>query len=212
MTQNNTMPVRNTAVAATIPTFEEVYAMDYVQESLRALVMANSRKYPMMAAYEDDIKQEMLIFLAQALPKFDPQKSQIKTFCRKMLVCGLSHARRYYFSDTQVHLSQAVQIEKLMECQQEEMDMSVSTEIRNATEAYSVNPFENAAFKEEFYRLFNQLSAKDKKIAEAVMDGQTFKDIWTSGMCSHRYLYSHALPTMKKLFSIFFQNSSKKRY
>ena len=110
MTQNKTMSVRNTAVAATIPTFEEVYAMDYVQESIRTLIMENSRKYPMMASYEDDIKQEMLIYLAQSLAKFDPTRASIQTYSRMALLIGLRRARRYYFTETQKVLSQAVQI------------------------------------------------------------------------------------------------------
>ena len=200
MTQKNTMSVRNTAVAATIPTFEEVYAMEYVQESLRALVMANSRKYPMMAPYEDDIKQEMLIFLAQALPKYDPQKSQIKTFCRKMLVCGLSHARRYYFSATQIHLSQAVQIEKLVEAEKENLDRSVSAEVRQATESYSDMPFDIAEKKEAFYAALNALSPEDRKIADAIMRGIPLRELSKHNICNNFYLYEHAIPTMRRIF------------
>ena len=212
MTQNNTMPVRNTAVAATIPTFEEVYAMDYVQESIRTLIMENSRKYPMMASYEDDIKQEMLIYLAQSLAKFDPTRASIQTYSRMALLIGLRRARRYYFTETQKVLSQAVQIEKLTECQQEEKDLSVSTEIRNASETYSVNPFADASFREDFYCIYNQLSHTDKIIADAIMDGISFSKIWSSGICTHRYFYNHALPTLKKKFQVFFQNPAKKRY
>ena len=204
MTQKNTMSVRNSAVAATIPTFEEVYAMEYVQESLRSLAMANSRKYPMMASYEDDIKQEMLIFLAQALPKFNPQKSQIKTFCRKMLVCGLSHARRYYFSDTQIHLSQAVQIEKLVEAEKDSLDMSVSSEIRQATESYSDTPFDVTERKEAFYAALDKLSLEDRKIANAIMSGIPLREFAKRKICSLRYLYNHAIPNMRDVFKSHF--------
>ena len=204
MTQNNTMSVRNTAVAATIPTFEEVYAMEYVQESIRTLVMENSRKYPMMASYEDDIKQEMLIYLAQSLATFNPARASIQTYCRMALLLGLRRARRYYFSETQKVLSQAVQIEKLVEAEKDSLDMSVSSEVRQATETYSDMPFDAAEKKEAFYAALNALSPEDRKIADAIMAGIPLRDFSKRKICSLRHLYNHAIPNMRTVFKTHF--------
>lgn len=204
MTQKNTMSVRNSAVAATIPTFEEVYAMEYVQESIRTLVMENSRKYPMMASYEDDIKQEMLIYLAQSLETFDPTRASIQTYSRMALLIGLRRARRYYFTETQKVLSQAVQIEKLVEAEKDSLDMSVSSEIRQATEAYSDMPFDISENKEAFYAALAELSPEDKKIAEAIMAGIPLRDFSKHKICSLRHLYNHAIPNIRSVFKTHF--------
>ena len=199
MTQNSTISVRNTAVAATIPTFEEVYAMDYVQESIRTLVMENSRKYPMMASYEDDIKQEMLIYLAQSLETFDPTRASIQTYSRMALLIGLRRARRYYFTETQKVLSQAVQIEKLVDAEKDSLDMSVSSEIRQATESYSDTPFDVAERKEAFYAALDKLSPEDRKIANAIMNGIPLREFSKRNICNNFYLYEHAIPTIKRV-------------
>ena len=198
------MSVRNTAVAATIPTFEEVYAMDYVQESIRTLVMENSRKYPMMASYEDDIKQEMLIYLAQSLETFDPTRASIQTYSRMALLIGLRRARRYYFTETQKVLSQAVQIEKLVEAEKDSLDMSVSSEIRQATESYSDTPFDVTERKEAFYAALDKLSLEDRKIANAIMSGIPLREFAKRKICSLRYLYNHAIPNMRDVFKSHF--------
>ncbi len=74
MTQNNTQSVRNeaesTATTCRIPTFDEVYEMPYVQESIRALIDFNAKRFPVLASYKDDIQQEMLLALNDALPKY----------------------------------------------------------------------------------------------------------------------------------------------
>ena len=85
MTQSNTQSVRNKAESAVksprIPTFEEVYAMPYVQESIDYILNTNLRKYPMLASYADDIRQDILIALNAALPKYDG-RAGLNTFCR----------------------------------------------------------------------------------------------------------------------------------
>ena len=70
MTQIEKTSVRNAESVSSInnaPTFEEVIAIPYVRESLRSLVVGNSRLFPFMASYEDDISQEMLMRLRMLL-------------------------------------------------------------------------------------------------------------------------------------------------
>ena len=75
MTQSNTQSVRNDAETATaetrIPTFEEVYEMPYVQESIRTLIAVTVHKFPILSSYQDDIRQEILLHLYNDLPRYN---------------------------------------------------------------------------------------------------------------------------------------------
>ncbi len=203
MTQKNNQSVRNAESAKNInniPAYEEVIAIPYVQESLRTLAVENSRLFPAMAPYEEDIVQEMSIFLARRLETFDPGKSDIKTFCRMVLEAGLMRARRRYATKTQHVISRAIQIETLVETENEALVMDVSAGVRSKTDAYSDDPFFSLEKKEAFKAALASLSPKDQKIAQAIMDGVPIVEICNSEYCCRRYFYHHALPNMRRAF------------
>ena len=203
MTQIKKQSVRNAEAVETttfIPTYEEIIAIPYVQESLRSLAIENSRLFPMMAPYEEDISQEMSILLAQRLEAYDPLKSDIKTFCRMLLETGLMRARRRYATKTQQVISQAIQIETLVETENEALVMDVSSGVRSKTDAYSDDPFFSLEKKEAFKAALASLSPKDQKIAQAIMDGVPIVEICNSEYCCRRYFYRHALPNMRRAF------------
>jgi len=104
MTQNNTQSVRNEAETATtaaatcrIPTFEEVYEMPYVQESIRSLIALAVHKTPILYSFQDDLRQEILLHLYEDLPRYNG-RSDIKTFARLSIETGLKMAKRKLFS------------------------------------------------------------------------------------------------------------------
>ena len=72
MTKNHKKTVRKEAESAIksirIPTFDEVYTMPHVQESIRSLIDLNIHQFPVLASYADDIRQELLIAVNKALP------------------------------------------------------------------------------------------------------------------------------------------------
>ena len=202
MTQNSNQSVRNAEAAETIshvPTFEEVYAMPYIQESLRSLLMSNSMNYPSLASYEDDIRQEMLIFLAKSLVKFDPAKSEITTFCRMKLETGLIRARRYYRTDSQRAISQAVPLDKLVNAEKQ-ADSGVSSAIRMKTEFYSESPFEKQAWNDAFQDVVDSLSDDDRVVCEAIMEGCLPREMFAMGICGRSSLYERILPSIKEAF------------
>ena len=97
MKHENATSVDNAKIAATIRhtlTFEEVYAMTYVRESIECLLDQNLRQYPVLNGYKDDLRQEILIRLNNELPVFDPEKSSFNTFSAEccMLRCTM-HAK-----------------------------------------------------------------------------------------------------------------------
>ena len=102
MTQSNTQSVRNEAESANavtrIPTFEEVYAMPYVQESIKSVITVAIHSYPILASYHDDILQDILIHLNEDLPNFDKHRSGIKTYVRLSIETGLKMAFRRYLT------------------------------------------------------------------------------------------------------------------
>jgi len=201
MTQKNNQSVRNAEAAENsnhIPTFDEVYAMPYVRESIRSLLMTNSMLFPHLASYEDDLRQDMLIFLAASLEHYNPVKSDIKTFCRMKLETGLIRARRQYRSESQKAISYAIPLDKLVDAEQEEY-RSVSTGIRRKTEFFAESPFEKEALDEDLQDVLNSLCQQDRKICESLLDGMPLTQIHESHICSKRYLFKHALPRIRKI-------------
>ena len=84
--------------------FEEVYANAYVRESVETLVATTARQYPMLANYQDDIRQELWLAINKHLPKFSPDKSTLNTFCRMVLETALKEIRRECVSYTPMEM------------------------------------------------------------------------------------------------------------
>jgi DNA-directed RNA polymerase specialized sigma24 family protein len=82
--------------------FEEVYANAYVRESVETLVTTTARQYPMLTNYQDDIRQELWLAINKSLPQFNPDKSNLNTFCRIVLETALKEIRRGYFSQRSI--------------------------------------------------------------------------------------------------------------
>ncbi len=201
MTQIEKQSVRNAEAAENtnrIPTFEEVYAMPYIQESIRSLLMKNSMLFPYLASYEDDLRQEMLIYLASSLVRYDFAKSDIKTFCRMKLETGLIRARRIYRSESSKAISSAVQLDALIKGEDEETGVSGS--VRRRTECYSESPFEKESWDEDFQDAYNSLSRQDQVICDAIMDGRPPREMIKMGLCTRSSLYERALPAIRKAF------------
>ena len=199
MTKNTNLSVRNTAESATIPAFEEVYAMEYVQESIHILIKENSCKYPMLASYEDDIKQEMLIHLANSLEKFDQNRASIQTYCRMILLTGLRKARKNYLSKSWNILYNAMQIEDVIYAENSANDTKMSLELSRSSQIFSVNPAYISEKKEAFALALAKLSEKDREISRAIMSGLPLREISKRKICNNYYLYEHAIPAIRKV-------------
>ena len=114
MKHENATSADNAQVAATIRhtlTFEEVYAMTYVRESIECLLDQNLRQYPVLNGYKDDLRQEILIRLNDELPVFDPEKSSFNTFFRRVLHAAMYDARKVYFRNQNLTLRFAAELE-----------------------------------------------------------------------------------------------------
>jgi len=178
MTQNNNQSVRSEAEAALntnrIPTFEEVYAMPYVQESIQAILEQNIRQYPLLATYQDDLRQEMLISLNDALSKYDG-RSGIETFCRTCLDNAMKMARRQYFQKRNLYLSYAKSVNDF-----ENLDDDKNEENIGDIRAYASlcrNSVEDEIREQDFMAIINALPPQLKSIALRLLNGDSIRHI-----------------------------------
>ena len=170
--------VRTNAEAAncTIPTFDEVYADPYVQDCLRFLIQDNSIRYPGLASYSDDIRQEMLLYLLKHLHAYNPQKAGIKTFCRHVLESGLRMARRRYLADAYDGIAQATPLHEMPDG---EPYRSIDLAINSPTLPLDVSEERNAILA-----AIKKLSPGDQIVANAIMDGLSTREIIRRRLCS----------------------------
>ena len=81
MTQKQILSVQNTETAIPIhhiPTFDEVYAMPYVRESLECILDQNIRQYQILYSFKDDLRQEILIHMNHELSNLIRKSRQFK--------------------------------------------------------------------------------------------------------------------------------------
>ena len=187
--------VRSDAEAAncTIPTFDEVYADPYVQDSIEFLINDNSIKFPCLAPFAEDIRQEMLLFLAKRLQAYDPKRAGIRTFCRCMLEYAILTQRRRYFNYmNKDELFKALPIHEIS-------DGELYDSITN-TENLIDTPFDLAERNEAVWEAVNRLLPRDKATAKAIMDGLTRREIIRRRICScSRDLLHVAFPRIRAI-------------
>ena len=179
MTQNNSLSVRNDAEIADnntrIPTFEEVYAMPYVQESINSIIDENVHKYPILEGHEDDLRQEILISIWKCLPGFAEERSSLKTFLRLIMETSIIKARRYYFTETNLSLTYAADIHDLERDEDEESEISRNTRADFANAA--LKNTEKAMLEKDVQEILTTLPPKIQKTAELIMAGHSLHEI-----------------------------------
>ena len=85
--------------------FDDVYANAYVRESVETLVTITVHQYPMLAGYEEEIRQDLWLAISQRLSRFDSKKSTIDTFCRRIINNAMKDIRRRYFTNKSIFVS-----------------------------------------------------------------------------------------------------------
>ena len=91
--------------------FDDVYANAYVRESVETLVTITVHQYPMLAGYEEEIRQDLWIAINRRLPLFDSEKSSIDTFCRRVMNTALKDIRRGYFTSKSISARNTVELD-----------------------------------------------------------------------------------------------------
>ena len=195
MTHSNTQSVRNEAESAnattSIPTFEEVYAMPYVQKSIESVITLAIHRYPILASYSDDIRQDILIHLNKDITKFNG-RSSIKTFARISIETGLKMAMRRYLTSDNYMLFSSEDIDKVSDrdiCAAGYIDADPRTllEYRELEDAVNAIP-----------------DPTIRKIVDMYLDGKSSYAISLAMDIPLSTFYKLYIPRAKKFFQTFF--------
>ncbi len=162
--------------------FEEVYANAYVRESVETLVATTARQYPMLANYQDDIRQELWLAINKHIPQFSPGKSNLNTFCRIVLESALKEIRRGYFSNR---------------CISERVN---TAPINEELAAYSHDDIERFMLLNEVNALVQTLSPLQKNICELLMDGHSMNAVARKLHIPIGSLYKYHISALRNLF------------
>ena len=186
MTKSNTQSVRaeaeNAATTCRIPTFEEVYEMPYVQESINSIIEQNVRQFPLLASYKDDVRQELLIALNEGLPKYDG-RAGIKTFCRTCLENAMKNIGLKYHRAKNLMISRASSIESF-----ESIDDNlegVRSDDARAFFSQCRNSVEDEIQAKELEEAVSKLPEPTKTIANCLLDGMSLRSIERKTGISH---------------------------
>ena len=177
MTQIEKQSVRNAEAAENtnpIPSFEEVYAMPYVRESLVCMIDNCVRKYPVLSGHEDDIRQEVLVHLWTQIRRYDPNRSSLQTYCRMAIRSGLNKARRDFFSETGLTLAYAAPIHEFG-ASDETACISQSDETSLAK--HSVDDVENAMLAQDINTVIEALPPHIREAALMIKSGDSLRHV-----------------------------------
>ena len=178
MTQTNTQSVRNEAESATavtrIPTFDEVYAMPYVQETIAAIIERDIQKHPLLASYRDDLRQELLIKLHDLLPKYDG-RAGIKTFVRSCLENAIINARRQYFREQNLMITRASDISDFDD--PDDDSKGLNPEDVRAFVSLCRNNIEDDMCLADLTDAIGTLPEPEKEIALGLLNGESVRSI-----------------------------------
>lgn len=164
--------------------FEDVYANAYIRESVETLVATTARKYPMLANYQDDIRQELWLAVNKHIPKFNLDKSSMESFFRLVLDQSLKDIRRKFFSNKSI--------------------FSRNTSDINSCESY-VEPknddVNRAMLIADVRAVIMNLSPIQKSICNMIMSGYGMREIADHHKISVGTLYKQHLNQIKNIFS-----------
>lgn len=205
MTQNNNQSVRSEAEAALntnrIPTFEEVYAMTYVQESIRAMLDQNVRLYPLLASYKDDLRQEVLVILWRSLRRYNPQKSSIKTYVRLLLETAFRDARKKFFTETNIVLAN---VDDISNYEFLDEDSMLSKDKRQVMIDLASDSLNKEILQRDVASILNTLSPELQDFAQRLMNGDSLSAIGREMGVNHSTIRWRYLNPLREAFKKFF--------
>ena len=203
MTQNSNQSVRNAEAAKNsnrIPTFDEVYAMPYVRESIESVLDQNVRQYQVLMGYKDDLRQEILIYINNILPSFDPAKSSFNTFFRRILHSAMCNAREPYFRKKHLTLTYAEDVDAY-EMTDEDASSSLSIESRRAYERLAKNNVEQGMFCRDVREMLEACPPEIRKFAQLLAEGYTRREIAARMGMAESTLRCKHLRILRKVFT-----------
>lgn len=193
---NGLKPSALSAQSDKTPSFEDIYAMPYILESLNSIIDGNVRRYPVLAGHEEDIRQEILIHLWTQLQSYDPEKSSLKTYCRMVMRSGMNKARRLFFTESGLTLNYARPIHDFDSNNENAL---ISDEDYCAMQKHSVNTVEQAMLGQDIDFIIRNLSSALRPIAKALQAGESLHSIADGmGIAYSTFQYKYLRPLRKE--------------
>lgn len=201
MIQKNDSSVRNAESAHNhnTPSFEEVYAMPYVRESIECLLYQTIRQYKMLAGYKDDLRQEILIHLNGELTKFNPEKSSIQTFARIAILSGLRMARRRYYTRNSITLLNSIDFMAFED--HDDDSANLRDEDCRAYASYAKNNVDAAMLRIDIPQIIADCPQPYKRIAELMYAGYGSRKIAIITGVPESTVRYHHIKTLRKIFA-----------
>ncbi len=203
MTQIKNQSVRNAENVENtnrIPTFEEVYAMPYIRESIESILDQSVRQYKLLAGYKDDLRQEIIIHLNAELPKFNPSKASIQTFARLAILSGLRMARRNYFTRDNVTFAFASDIDDFENYDEEDNAGNLNEEDCRAYASLAKNDVDNFMTQKDIDALLRELPEHLQDVAKRILGGDSVLEIAKSMNIPNTSFRRRYLRPIKKHF------------
>jgi len=210
MTQTENKSVRDAEAAENanhIPTFDEVYAMPYVRESIESVLDQNVRQYKLLSGYKDDLRQEILIHLNSQLPHFNPEKSSIQTFARVAILTGLRMARRRHYTRDNITLRNSLDVMTFED--HDDDNTYLQEEDCRAYAAHAKNNVDAAMLARDVNTLLSDCPTELRKVAILLKQGYStwqIADLMEIAQSTLRYKYIHKL---RKVFQKDFSKKSR---
>ena len=139
-------------------------------------------KYPMLANYQDDIRQELWLAIKKHIPQFSPDKSSMNTFCRMVLETALKEIRRFYFTNKSIAARNTSEISPDYDAEFEKNDTLRKIMISDV------------------HAVLNTLSPMHQSICKLLMKGWTVRDIVRYHNLSIPAFYKFHLEKIKQAF------------
>ena len=140
--------------------FNDVYADAYVRESVEFTTDHLIRRITSLASYRDDIRQELWIYIAQAVDQYDPERGgSLATFFRNVIEKRIIDIRRHFF---------VMNGDEMSHC---------SLDAEKNLPAYAKNDARLTELRMDLPVVMARLTPIQRQICQLLMDGLTLRNV-----------------------------------
>lgn len=167
---------------------ERVYENSSIRNTVDVITLSTIRSYPMIRGVEDDLKQELWLFLFERLSKYDAKKSSIESFAAMIIKIGCRRFLRKYFAQK----NSAVRLAVRSSVPQPDMENQQNVE-------NSFVHFDNIPQKIDHKILKSHLSSVDLLICQKLMEGKSIRCIAKEMEMKRSKIYSDHIHKMRSI-------------
>ena len=156
--------------------FNDVYANAYVRKSVEVATEQQIRKFPSLVSYADDIKQELWIYIAEALNQFDASRHcSLRTFLCRVIENRIVTIRNLYLPPDVSVIS--------YDATDEEFPLYAKDEVHQIE------------LRMDLAVVMARLSPIQRQICQMLMDGLTLRNVATRlGLSFSTFMHRHIRP------------------